>query len=566
MPAPDRRGLFRAAAALGFGTATFHRAVAAGAARTADEPKADPPTVTPEMVEEAEWVAGVALTEDQRKAAAAALTRTLRGLAAGRKIALPNSVAPAVQFNPAPGLPPYTGPRGTVELPTGDVKKPADGDELAFLPLAKLARLIRTKQISSVELTTLYLDRLRKYDPALLCVVTFTDDLALRQARQADEELANGVCRGPLHGVPWVAKDLISYPGYKTTWGAGHFKDQTLHVKATVAKRLEDAGAVMVAKTTLGALALGDQWFGGKTRNPWDVKRGSSGSSAGSVSAVAAGLAGFGIGSETLGSIVSPSAECGVTGLRPTFGRVSRFGCMTLSWTMDKVGPLARSVEDCALVFGAIHGADGLDPTAVNQTFDWPGKVDLKGVRVGYFEGKKGPDERDDLKVLKSLGVTLVPIKLPDSVPVGAIYPVLGVESAAAFDDITRQGVTDGIGPWGTTFRANRFVSAVDYLRANRLRTLLMREMAKLMQTVDVYVDPGRTDLTLTNLTGHPSVCLPNGFRKQGESEMPTATLFTGRLYGETTLLTVAHAYQEATGHHRRHPDMAKVTKEAAGS
>jgi Asp-tRNA(Asn)/Glu-tRNA(Gln) amidotransferase A subunit family amidase len=562
MTAPDRRGLFRAAAALGLGTSAFHRAVAAEAARA----PGDPPTVTPEMVGDAEWVAGVALTDDQRKAVAAALTRTARGLAAGRAVELPNGVPPAVQFNPAPGLPPYTGPRGTVKLPPGDATKPADDEELAFLPAAQLARLVRARRVSSVELTKLYLDRLAKYDPALLCVVTRTDDLALRQARQADDELANGVCRGPLHGVPWVAKDLIAVPGTKTTWGAGHFKDQELAAKATVARRLEDAGAVLVAKTTLGALAMGDRWFGGQTKNPWHLKRGSSGSSAGSAAAVAAGLAGFGVGSETLGSIVSPSAECGVTGLRPTFGRVSRYGCMTLSWTMDKVGPLCRSAEDCALVFGALHGADGLDPTAADRPFDWPAPADWKRLRVGYFPGKPGADGRAVLRVLADLGATLVPVALPTSVPTDAIYPILGAEAAAAFDDLTRAGVTDGIGNWGTTFRQGRFVSAVDYLRANRLRTKLMREMATLMESVDLYVDATRADLLVTNLTGHPSVCVPSGFRAGADGvELPNAVAFTGRLYDEGTLLAVAHAYQEATGHHRRRPDMTKVTKDAAG-
>ena len=312
---------------------------------------------------------------------------------------------PAFRFDPTPGEPPYTGPRGTVEPPKMELAKPGTDDDLAFLPLAKLAHLVRTKQVSSVELTKLYLDRLKKYDPALLCVVSLTEELALKQAKQADEEIAAGKYRGPLHGIPWGAKDLIAYPGYKTTWGAGPYKDQTLDTKATVAKRLEEAGAVLVAKLTLGALAMGDQWFGGMTRNPWNVKEGSSGSSAGSAAAVAAGLVGFAIGSETLGSIVSPCTRCGVTGLRPTFGRVSRHGCMTLSWTMDKLGPIARSVEDCALVFGAIHGADGLDPTAVDRPFDWPAKKGPKGLKVGYFETKKSPDERKELKMLKDLGV-----------------------------------------------------------------------------------------------------------------------------------------------------------------
>jgi Asp-tRNA(Asn)/Glu-tRNA(Gln) amidotransferase A subunit family amidase len=279
---------------------------------------------------------------------------------------------------------------------------------------------------------------------------------------------------------------------------------------------------------------------------------------------VAAGLVPFAIGSETLGSIVSPSSRCGVTGLRPTFGRVSRYGCMTLSWTMDKLGPLCRSVEDCALVFGAIHGADGVDSSAVTYPFEWPGKKPLKELRVGYFEGRKGVGEREELKVLKGLGVRLVPVTLPDKLPVQSLGVILDVECAAAFDDLTRAGVTDGIGRfWGNTFRAGQFVTAVEYLRANRVRTLLMEEMARLMEKVDLYV--GGNDLFITNLTGHPTVCLPNGFTTQKDVEVPRALTFTGRLYGETELLTVAHAYQEATGFHRKRPPMDKVTKENAG-
>lgn len=556
-----RRDLFRAAAALGVGSTTFHRALAVEAAQP---PKEETPSgVTEEMVKNAEWVAGITLMEEERKDVARLMTRAVNGFKLVRKIEIPNSIPPALQFNPTPGEPHAVGPRGTVAAPKVEQKKPDTADDLAFLPLTKLAHLVRTKQISSVELTKLYLERLKKYDPALLCVVTFTDDLAMKQAKQADEEIAAGNYRGPLHGIPWGAKDLIAYPGYKTTWGAGHYKDQTFDTKAAVAKRLEDAGAVMVAKLTLGALAMNDEWFGGKTRNPWNVKEGSSGSSAGSASAVAAGLVGFAIGSETLGSIVSPSTRCGVTGLRPTFGRVSRAGCMTLSWSMDKVGPLCRSVEDTALVLGAIHGADPADPTAVDRPFDWPGKKSLKDLRVGYVEGKKGIDEREELKVLKDLGATLVPIALPGKYPLSAILMVLDVECATAFDDITRAGVKDGIGKaWPSTFRNGRFVSAVDYLQANRVRTLLMREMAKVMEKVDLYV--GGNDLLLTNLTGHPTVCLPNGFMKRGGAEVPTALTFTGRLYGETELLTVASAYQQATGFHLKRPPMEKVLEKKA--
>jgi Asp-tRNA(Asn)/Glu-tRNA(Gln) amidotransferase A subunit family amidase len=322
----------------------------------------------------------------------------------------------------------------------------------------------------------------------------------------------------------------------------------------------------LVAKTTLGALAMGDQWFGGMTRNPWNPKMGSSGSSAGSTSAVVAGLVGFAIGSETLGSIVSPCTRCGATGLRPTFGRVSRHGCMTLSWSMDKLGPICRAVEDCALVFGAIHGFDGLDASAVDRPFHWPYPRELKSLTVGYIPGQ--PLDKE-LAVLRGLGVKLVPIELPKKYPLDAIQMMLGVEAAAAFDEITRQGVTDGLNSWPQTFRRGQFVPAVEYLRANRLRTLVMREMAVLMGKVDLYVClNGRGgDLTLTNLTGHPSVVLPHGFQTAGDVEIPNQTplVFTGRLYGETELLAVAKAYQDATGFHQRRPPMDKVTVENAG-
>jgi Asp-tRNA(Asn)/Glu-tRNA(Gln) amidotransferase A subunit family amidase len=560
---PSRRELFAATAALGIGTAAFHRAVAATALQ------AEPQTITPEMIKNAEWVAGIELTEAERKATATALTRLFRDFATLHKVEVPNSVPPALHFIPDSVLPTTTG-RGKVEpiKPKEAAKKPASGEDLAFLPLTRLAELVRTRQVTSTELAKLYLARLKEYDPALKCVVTLTDELALKQAAEADKEIAAGKYRGPLHGVPWAAKDLIAYPGFKTTWGAGHFKDQMIDEKATVAERLDTAGAVLAVKATLGALAQGDQWFGGQTRNPWNVKQGSSGSSAGSAAAVSAGLVGFGIGSETLGSIVSPCTRCGVTGLRPTFGRVSRHGCMALSWSLDKLGPIARTVEDCALVFGVIHGADRKDPTATDRPFEWPCRKELKDLRVGYVEGKAAADEREELKVLEDLGVKLVPITLPTRPPAQQIQFILSVEASAAFDDLTRAGVTEGIGAsWAATFRRGRFVPAVEYLRAQRVRTLLMREMAKVMESVDLYV--GGNDLLITNLTGHPTAVLPNGLRRAGKDgkdgpETPTAITFTGRLWGETELLAVAKAYQDATGHHLKRPDMTKVTKENA--
>lgn len=538
----SRRELLAAATALGIGTPTFHRAVAAEA--MAQQPKGE--AITAEMVKNAEWVAGITLTDDQRASVARNLNSLQNSLAALRKTEIGYDVAPAVHFNPTPWEATTKEPRGKVEVikPAKEIAKPAADVDLAFMPLHQLAELVRTKKVSSTELTKLSLARLKKYDPALLCVVSLTEDLALKQAGEADKEIAAGKYRGPLHGIPWVAKDLIAYPGYKTTWGAGHFKEQTIDAKAAVAERLEAAGAVLVAKTTLGALAQGDLWFGGMTRNPWNIKQGSSGSSAGTASAVAAGLVPYGIGSETLGSIVSPSTRCGATGLRPTFGRVSRAGCMTLCWSLDKLGPLARSVEDCALVLGAIHGADGKDAAAVDRPFNWPGTKPLKELRVGHFANTS----EENLTVLKDLGVQLVPITLPQAGP-NIVGIILDVESGAAFDDITRAGVNDGIGQWGGTFRRARFVSAVDYLRAQRARTLLMERMAKVFDKVDCYI--GGNDLVITNLTGHPTVCMPNGFTKAGT---PTAITFTGKLYGETDLLTVTKAFQNATGHHLKRP------------
>jgi Asp-tRNA(Asn)/Glu-tRNA(Gln) amidotransferase A subunit family amidase len=552
---PTRRHLLQALAGLGVGSVVFQRALAAEAEKE--------DVVTPEMVAQAEWVCGLKLAEADRKSLAKGLTHTLRQFKALRAVPLPNDIPLALAFNPAPGLPPARAGRGVAEpINHAAPKKPDSADDLAFLPIASLAALLRERHISSRELTRLYLDRLKKYDPTLHCVVTLTEDLALKQAEQADREIAAGQYRGPLHGIPWGAKDLIAYPGYKTTWGTAPFKDQTIDTKATVARRLEEAGAVLVAKLTLGALAMGDRWFGGMTRNPWDPKQGSSGSSAGSASATAAGLVGFAIGSETLGSIVSPCRVCGTTGLRPTFGRVSRHGCMTLCWSMDKLGPIARCVEDCALVFAAIHGADGLDVAAVDRPFDWPAARELRTLRVGYIDNKQEAAKRDDLRVLRELGVQLVPIKLPSKYPVDALTVILDAETAAAFDDLTRKGVTEGLNQWPQTFRRGEFVPAVEYLRANRIRTLVCQEMEEVMRQVDLYV--GGNDLVLTNFTGHPTVVLPDGFSKAGSAEVPRSIKFTGRLYGEAELLAVAHAYQRATGHHLRRPPLDKP--KAAGT
>ena len=549
-----RRAVLAVLAGLGVGTAAFQRALAAEADNRSE--------ITPEMIQQAEWIAGIELDEDDRKAVAEALKRDQQKLATMRKVSVDYHVPPALAFYAAP--PQSAG----AEIRREEVRpiefaapeRPQNDDDLAFLPVTELAALLRSRKISSVELTKIYLARLKRFNELLNCVVTLTEDLALKQAERADREINAGHYRGPLHGIPWGAKDLIAVPGYKTTWGAEVFKEQTLDATATVARRLEDAGAVLVGKLTLGALAMGDEWFGGMTRNPWKPEEGSSGSSAGSASAVAAGLVGFALGSETLGSIVSPCRRCSVTGLRPTFGRVSRYGCMSLAWSMDKIGPIARSVEDCALILGAIHGADGRDLTAVDRSFTWPLRREPGSLRVGYIEGKRSLDERPEIGVLRELGITLVPIKLPDNYPIDELTVILDTEAAAAFDTLTRQGVREGIGRWATTFRCGQFIPAIEYLRANRIRTLLMREMEEVMDDIDAYV--GGDDLTLTNLTGHPSVVVPDGRRRGTETEQPGTVTFTGKLFGESRLLALAHAYQQRSGAHLRRPPLEKLLEE----
>ncbi len=410
-------------------------------------------------------------------------------------------------------------------------------------------------------------------------MITLTADLALRQAERAEREIARGRWRGPLHGIPWGAKDLLAVPGYPTTWGAGLFREQVRPEKATVVARLEEAGAVLLAKTSVGELAWGDVWYGGTTKNPWNLEEGSSGSSAGSAAATAAGLMAFAIGTETWGSIVSPCTRCGVTGLRPTFGRVSRHGAMALAWSMDKIGPIARTVEDCALAFGTIHGADGLDGSAVDRPFAWPPRRDPRALRVGVVEAlfeedyaRRADDEREKrrlrewqendrrtLSALREAGFELRPVKLPDRYPVAALSHVLSAEAATAFDELTRSGadrklVRQVAEAWPTVFRLGHLVPAVDYIRANRIRTLLLGEMGEIFARVDAYVCPtyGGDNLLLTNLTGHPSVVVPNGFRASDGT--PTSITFVGRLFGEAELLSVARAYQEATGFHLRRP------------
>lgn len=516
----------------------------------------------------AERLMGLEMTPAERDSMRDDLREYLSNYEQIRRISVPNSVAPVLGFDPLP--------RGFV-LPSGSSRvrpaavssmvRPDRLEDLAFSSVAELGALIRARKISSVELTSMYLERLRRIGPTLQCVITLTDSLAMAQARRADTELARGIYRGPLHGIPYGAKDLLAQKDYRTTWGAMPFKDQWIREDATVIRKLEEAGAVLVAKLTLGALAWGDVWYGGTTKNPWDTTRGSSGSSAGSASATAAGLVGFSIGTETWGSIVSPSDRCGTTGLRPTYGRVSRSGAMALSWSMDKIGPICRSVDDCALVFAAIHGYDAADPSTVQHVpFVYDAALPLRSIRVGFYKSAFDSVRQNKrltdsvLTVLRSLGVDLIPVEFPTEPPVNALTHILSVEAAAAFDELTRSGRDDLMvrqvkNAWPNVFRAARFIPAVEYLQANRVRALVIEETAKLFRTVDVIVAPsfGGDQLLLTNLTGHPCVVLPMGFNDRGT---PVSVSFVGGLYDEGRLLAVAKHYQDATGHHRRHPSL----------
>ncbi len=524
--------------------------------------------LTTKDIESAEKILGLQFTGKERKLMLGNLRRNLRNYTQMRKLVLENHIPPSLQFNPV--LPGMSFEKEPIPLPNPanpEIQAPSNFEDLAFYPVASLAQLIQTRKITSVELTNLYLDRLKKFGPQLKCVITLTEDLALEQAKKADEEIAAGHYRGPLHGIPWGAKDLLATKGIRTTWGAMPYKDQIFDEDATVVKRLEEAGAVLVAKLSMGALAMGDVWYGGKTRNPWNPEQGSSGSSAGPAAATSAGLVAFAIGTETLGSIVSPSTRCGVTGLRPSYGRVSRYGAMALSWSMDKIGPICRTAEDCALVFHAIYGPDGKDLTIVNAPFNWDPSSDLQNIRVGFlkkaFEQKSRSKTNDQatLEVLHSMGIELIPFELPEF-PVRVISFILSAEAAAAFDDLTRSGKDDllvrqGRGAWPNTFRQARFIPAVEYIQANRLRTLLRRKMAEKMKDIDVFVTPtfGGNSLLITNLTGHPTVVLPNGFDDKGN---PTSISFTGNLFEEAKTLRLAKAFQDATDFHLQHPSLTK--------
>jgi Asp-tRNA(Asn)/Glu-tRNA(Gln) amidotransferase A subunit family amidase len=591
-----------------------------------------PAKITSEIIDQAAILAGVGpFTAEQKQMMIDGLIDQNGSIKAIRKLNLPNSVAPAFVFHPLPAAKSKETACETLPLPNsttvieitddggyGHRPIPAQIEDMAFWSVLELGKALWYGKVKSVDLTKMYLSRLKRLDPKLHFVITLTEERALTQAKKADEEIAAGHYRGPLHGIPWGAKDLLAVKGYPTTWGAGGFEHQIIDEDAIVVQRLDDAGAVLVAKLTLGALAMGDKWFGGRTRNPWNPAQGSSGSSAGPASAVASGCVGFAIGSETLGSISSPSTRCGCTGLRPTFGFVPRTGAMALSWTMDKLGPICRSAEDCALVMEAIVGPDGKDTSVAQASFNWePGFDDWKKLRVGYLKSEFDPappltlhdpkpnesaeektareknnaemqagrarrdyDRRFDLAALdklRSMGINLIPVELP-KLPYGAISALLGAEAAAAFDDLTRSGrdkllTEQSVEDWPNSFRISRFYPAVDYIQANRARTLAVQQVSALFEQVDIIVAPTNgIQLVATNLTGHPALIVPNGLRGAdaphppkiddgdnddiGGPNTPVSITFLAGHYQDARLAAFGWAYQQAAGFLNQHPSL----------
>jgi Asp-tRNA(Asn)/Glu-tRNA(Gln) amidotransferase A subunit family amidase len=530
------------------------------------KPPDPPPRFTVDQIHAAGEVAGLDFTKEQLAQMQKNVSEQIEGYERLWKHPLDNSIPPAFVFTPLlPGMkivPPPFAPK-PIDLPdAAKVQRPANLEDLAYADIPTLAALVKARKVSCVELVQLSLERLTKLDDKLHMVVNLTEERALAQAAERDREIAQGKWRGMLHGIPWGAKDLLAVKGTPTTWGSKIYEHQSLDADATVVKRLDDAGAILVAKLSLGEFAYGDLWFGGRTRNPWNPEEGSSGSSAGPAAATASGCVPFSIGSETLGSIVSPCTRCGATGIRPTFGRVPRTGAMALSWTMDKLGPICRSVEDAAIVLAAIQGPDDQDPTCHEAPFAAAAPVDVRGWKVGFVEKdfEKSPDDHHVLEELKALGIELVPVEMPkESMSARDLLVILTSEAAAAFDELTRDGrdaqmVWQDEEAWPNTFRATRLVPAIEYIRASRVRTELMRAMDAVFAKVDVYVHPSfaGASLVVTNLTGHPTIVAPDGL--DPKKKTPRSICFTGRLFGETTLAAVAEAWQRSTKYHLDHP------------
>ena len=524
-------------------------------------------TITTSSVATAEKMLGISFSEAKRDSMLGALSSNLKVYNYIHSKNIPNDAPYPLWYNPV--LPTMVVPKKQMPvhfaIPEG-VAMPSDKNKLAFYSILQLASLIKNKKISSVELTKLFIERLKKYTPILHCAIEITDTIALKQARKADADLAKGIYKSPLQGIPYGIKDLFAVEGTHTTWGTPPYKEQVINQTAFVAKQLEKAGAVLVAKLSLGELAMDDIWFGGLTRNPWDTSKGSGGSSAGSSSATAAGLVPFAIGTETYGSIVDPSMRCGLTGLRPTYGSVAKSGAMNLAWTSDKIGPICRSAADDAIVFNYIHGADKDDASSINSAFNYTGTVDISKLKIAYAKNyidtlPSNSTEKQTLLTLKKMGAKLIPFEFPDNLHGDEILSlIVGVESATAFDPLTRSNRDDEMvqqnkDRWPNIFRSSRFVPAVEYINACRLRYEIMRKVDPVLDQFDVLIAPPETgdQLAITNLTGNPSITLPNGMLPNG---MPASISFIGKHFGEATLLAFAKAYQEQTGFHLKHPPL----------
>jgi Asp-tRNA(Asn)/Glu-tRNA(Gln) amidotransferase A subunit family amidase len=527
-------------------------------------PPGDAP-ISSETFLHAEKLAGVRFTDSERATLLKSIEDELKRRLSRRSIDLPNELAPASVFDPRL-------PGAAVNVETRFVRSdaepgplPVNDEDIAFSPLTHLSRWIERRQLTSSRLTQIYLERLKRLGPTLECVVTLTEELALQQARRADAELASGRWRGPLHGIPWGAKDLLDTAGIRTTWGAEPYVDRVPTSNAAVVDLLEQAGAVLVAKLTLGALAYGDFWFDGKTRSPWDLSRGSSGSSAGSASATAAGLVGFSIGTETYGSIVSPSMVCGTTGLRPTFGRVSRRGAMALCWSLDKIGPICRTVEDCALVLNAINGHDASDASSIDMPLHFDAGASLEGLRIGFaapwFDGKGSTDvDRAAIDAMRRLPrVNLIEIDLPDW-PYDSLLTILLAEAASAFEQLTLTNRDDELDwqepeAWPNTFRQTWFTPAIDLVQADRFRRRVMHMMAEQFAKVDVIVSPSFAAnlLLITNMTGHPCLTLRAGFE---DEKTPRGITLWGRLFHEGTLCRLGMMLERELGVWDRRPPL----------
>lgn len=567
----------------------------------------DAPQITLPMLKDALALSGLSFSEDDEKAMLNGLNQNLARYEEIRALPIPNDVSPPFYFSSiTPGMK-VNRARSPLVFSAPAAKRPANIEDLAFASIVEMGQLLKTRKVTSLELTEMYLARLHKYNPKLNCVVTFLDDVARAQAKQADAEIAAGKYRGPLHGIPWGAKDIIAVKGFKTTWGSNAYKDQVIDEDASVVDMLRDAGAVLLAKLTSGELAQGDQWFGGQTKNPWNLEQGSSGSSAGPASATAGGLVAFGIGTETSGSILSPSGRCGITGLRPTFGRVSRYGVMALSWTQDRLGPLCRYAEDCAVVMSAIAKPDDRDLSVSEIPFNWNARLDIRKLRIGYLKdafdetrdaaAKKLDDET--LEKMQALGVKLIPLTTPDWTLDVSSY---NVESAVFFDELIRTGRDKQLtNPGrGNGWRGARLIPAVEYLQAQRARSMMMMKLAEATAQVDVYLAPANSGpggggrgaggsargaaaangtttppaagrgrggvgnalrrspmqrhFNMANLACYPALAVPNGFYESGS---PASVTFMARPFGEAELIAVGRAYQEAAAFHLKHPALS---------